>query len=51
MTLVIIIGVPIFILYTVVVLAIGDYRGYNSGFNDAMMIFLANESAESEEPE
>ena len=38
--LVIIIG---FILYTVLLLAIGYCRGYNSCFNDASMLFLEDE--------
>lgn len=44
MELVIIIGLPIFILYTVGVFAIGYSRGYDSGFDDAKMMFLANET-------
>lgn len=51
MDLIIIIGVPVFILYTVIVFAFGNRRGYNAGFDDAKMIFLANETEWSESDE
>lgn len=46
MELIVIIGVQVFLLYTVIVLAIGHHRGYNSGFDDAKMIFFENEDEE-----
>lgn len=39
MDLVILIGVPVFMLYTVVLLAYAHHRGYRDGFDTAMHIF------------
>ena len=48
---IIIFSVPLFVLYTIGVFCIGHYRGYASCFNDAKMLFLANETEESEDKE